>query len=66
MKTKDVSGTESDGFLKTRDTRIMDLHNNEVGRILAMQNPGLTEDALANLIYSEVNKENSSFIWLHE
>lgn len=44
----------------------MDLHNNEVGRILAMQNPGLTEDALANLIYSEVNKENSSFIWLHE
>ena len=62
---KDVSGTESDGFLKT-EHKNMDLHNNEVGRILAMQNPGLTEDALANLIYSEVNKENSSFIWLHE
>ncbi len=44
----------------------MDLHNNEVGRILAMQNPGLTEDAVANLVYSEVNKEKSSFIWLHE
>ena len=62
---KDVSGKESDGFLKT-EHKNMDLHNNEVGRILAMQNPGLTEDAVANLIYSEVNKEKSSFIWLHE
>lgn len=62
---KDVSGTESDGFLKT-EHRNMDLHNNQVGRTLAVQNPGLTEDELVNLIYSEVNKGNSSFIWLHE
>lgn len=62
---KDVSGTESDGFLKT-EHKNMDLHNNEVGRTLAVQNPGLTEDALADLIFSEVNKERSSFIWLHE
>lgn len=62
---KDVSGTESDGFLKT-EHKNMDLHNNEVGRTLAVQNVGLTENALADLIYSEVNKEVSSFIWLHE
>lgn len=62
---KDVSGIESDGFLKT-EHKNMDLHNNGVGRTLAVQNPGLTEDALADLIYSEVNKEDSSFIWLHE
>lgn len=65
MKTKMSLVRKAMASLKT-EHKNMDLHNNEVGRILAMQNPGLTEDALANLIYSEVNKENSSFIWLHD
>lgn len=32
---KDVSGTESDGFLKT-EHKNMNLHNNEVGHTLAV------------------------------
>lgn len=61
----DTSGTESDGFLKTAHKE-MDLHNNAVGREIGYSNPDVNEEQMADLVYMEVSKENSGFIWLHE
>lgn len=62
---KDVSGNETDGFSKIAHKE-MDLHNNEIGRQIGQKNDNLDESEMSDLIYQEVNKENSNFIWLHE
>ena len=43
----------------------MDLHNNEIGRQIGQKNENLNESEMSDLIYQEVNKANSNFIWLH-
>lgn len=62
---KDVTGTESDGYLKV-EHKNMDLHNNEVGRTIGEKNSDASEDEMANIIYQEVNSATTQFIWLHE
>lgn len=62
---KDVTGTESDGYLKTSH-RDMDLHNNEVGREIGEKNSGATEDEMGDIVYNEVFSESTRFIWLHD
>ena len=62
---KDVSGVESDGYTKV-EHKNMDLHNNSIGRDIGSQNGSLNEKEMGNLIYEEVMKENSKFIWLHD
>lgn len=62
---KDVTGTESDGYLKTAH-RDMDLHNNEVGREIGEENNGALEDEMADIVYQEVFSATTQFIWLHE
>ena len=62
---KDISGNETDGFTKMAHKE-MDLHNNEIGRQIGQKNENLNESEMSDLIYQEVNKANSNFIWLHE
>jgi len=62
---KDISGNEADGFSKTAHKE-MDLHNNEIGRQIGQKNENLNESEMSDLIYQEINKVNSNFIWLHE
>lgn len=62
---KDVTGTESDGYPKA-EHRDMDLHNNEVGRMIGEKNGDISEDEMANIVYQEVNSTTTQFIWLHE
>lgn len=62
---KDVSGDESDGFPKTAHKE-MDLHNNEVGRHIGEENRNVSEDELANIIYSNIYSESTQFVWLHD
>lgn len=62
---KDTSGTESDGFSK-EDHKNMDLHNNEVGRKIGVENPDASEDEMAEIIYQEIYAEDTQFIWLHD
>ena len=62
---KDVSGDESDGFPKTAHKE-MDLHNNEIGRKLGADNPSALEEKMAEIIYEEIMREDSLFVWLHE
>ena len=62
---KDTTGVESDGYSKT-EHKNMDLHNNEVGRILGSENPSASEDEMADIIYNNIYQEDTRFIWLHE
>lgn len=62
---KDVSGIESDGYTKV-EHKNMDLHNNSVGRNIGSQYSSLNEKEIGDIIYAEVMKENSKFIWLHD
>lgn len=62
---KDVSGNESDGYSKTAH-RDMDLHNNAVGREIGENNIEATEEEMADIIFEEVNSQETQFIWLHE
>ena len=62
---KDVTGYESDGYLKTEHQE-MDLHNNGVGRTFGESNKSVSENQMADIIYGAVNTENSQFVWLHE
>ena len=62
---KDVSGNESDGFPKTAHKE-MDLHNNEVGRQMGEEHREVSEDELADIIYSDIYSESTQFVWLHE
>lgn len=62
---KEVSGSESDGYLKEQHKE-MDLHNNNVGRNIGQDNLEILDDELASIIYKEIMKENSLFVWLHE
>lgn len=62
---KHVTGNESDGFPKTAH-RDMDLHNNEIGRIIGEKNGDASEDEMAEITYQEVYSTITQFIWLHE
>lgn len=62
---KDVTGDESDGYPKTAH-RDMDLHNNEVGRVIGEQNEDVSEDEMANIIYQDIYSGTTQFVWLHE
>lgn len=62
---KDTSGTEADGFSK-EEHKIMDLHNNSIGRETGRNNASLTEEEMAEIIYRNIYSEASAFVWLHE
>ncbi len=62
---KDVTGVETDGFSKVEHKR-MDLHNNKIGRSVGQKHIDWNESQMADLMYSEVNNENTEFVWLHE
>lgn len=62
---KDVTGDEVDGYPKTAH-RDMDLHNNEVGRRIGVDNSHASEDEIADIIYNEIISSSTQFIWLHE
>ena len=62
---KDVSGVESDGYTKI-EHRNMDLHNNEIGREMGRKNSSLGGSEMGNLIYDEIMKVDSKFMWLHD
>lgn len=62
---KDISGNESDGYPKV-EHKEMDLHNNTIGRKLGEQNKNLNESAMSDLIYGEIDKVDTDFVWLHE
>ncbi|ANU44449.1 hypothetical protein ADH76_04475 [Enterocloster clostridioformis] len=62
---KDVTGVETDGFSKVEHKR-MDLHNNKIGRNVGQKHIDWNESQMADLMYSEVNNENTEFVWLHE
>lgn len=44
----------------------MDLHNNKIGRNVGQKHIDWNESQMADLMYSEVNNENTEFVWLHE
>lgn len=45
----------------------MDLHNNEIGRKLGADNLSAPEERkMAEIIYDEIMREDSLFVWLHE
>ena len=44
----------------------MDLHNNEIGREMGRKNSSLGESEMGNLIYDEIMKVDSKFMWLHD
>ena len=44
----------------------MDLHNNEIGRKLGADNLSAPEEKMAEIIYDEIMREDSLFVWLHE
>ena len=44
----------------------MDLHNNEIGRKIGADNFSVSEEKMAEIIYDEVMREDSLFVWLHE
>lgn len=44
----------------------MDLHNNEVGRQMGEEHREVSEDELADIIYSDIYSESTQFVWLHE
>lgn len=62
---KDTTGNESDGYTKDEHKK-MDLHNNEIGRKLGADNPSALEEKMAEIIYEEIMREDSLFVWLHE
>lgn len=62
---KDTTGNESDGYTKDEHKK-MDLHNNEIGRKLGADNPSALEEKMAEIIYDEIMREDSLFVWLHE
>lgn len=62
---KDTTGMESDGYSKA-EHKNMDLHNNAVGRQMGITNSGLSDNELSDIIYENINQEQSDFIWLHE
>lgn len=62
---RDVTGNESDGYSKT-EHRGMDLHNNEVGRMIGEKNSKVSEEEMAEIIYYEIYNVETQFIWLHE
>ncbi len=49
-----VTGNESDGYPKAMH-RDMDLHNNEVGRCIGVDNKQVSEDDIADIIYNEIS-----------
>lgn len=44
----------------------MDLHNNEIEGKLGADNPSALEEKMAEIIYEEIMREDSLFVWLHE
>lgn len=62
---KDTTGNESDGYTKDEHKK-MDLHNNEIGRKLGADNLSAPEEKMAEIIYDEIMREDSLFVWLHE
>ena len=62
---KDTTGNESDGYTKDEHNK-MDLHNNEIGRKLGADNLSSPEEKMAEIIYDEIMREDSLFVWLHE
>lgn len=61
---KDTTGMESDGHTKFEHMQ-MDLHNNKIGRQFGIDYGSLDEDGMALLLYSEVDRENTLFVWLN-
>jgi hypothetical protein len=64
-EAKDTTGNESDGYTKDEHKK-MDLHNNEIGRKLGADNLSAPEEKMAEIIYDEIMREDSLFVWLHE
>ena len=56
---------ELDGYSKV-EHKIMDLHNDAVGRVLGYENLNASEDEMADIIYNNIYQEEIHFIWLHE
>ena len=44
----------------------MDSHKNEIGRKLGADNLSEPEEKMAEIIYDEIMREDSLFVWLHE
>lgn len=59
------SGQAGDGFTFEEHTK-MDLNNNMVGRVTGILNNELSDSALAELIYNDINFNSETlFDWLH-
>ena len=65
MKIKILLETKAMDIQKM-STKKMDLHNNEIGRKLGADNLSAPEEKMAEIIYDEIMREDSLFVWLHE